>query len=272
MASYVVGDVQGCFDELMLLLKRMNYSALHDRLYIVGDLVSRGPDSLKVLRWVRRERAHVSVLLGNHDLHLLACSVGAARNKKEDLLDQVLEAPDAAELLNWLRCQPLLISLPEGVLVHAGVLPAWDENTALALGGEVSAVLSGPDYAHFLAHMYGNQPRAWAAGLAPMERQRLAINAFTRMRLVDDTGALEFKFKGELDLAPGGLRAWFDFPQRALAGRRIICGHWSALGLVLRDDLWALDTGCVWGGMLTGIRLEDGALFQVSALQQYQSW
>lgn len=256
----------------MLLLKRMSYSPEHDRLYIVGDLVSRGPDSLEVLRWVMRERAHVSVVLGNHDLHLLACSVGVARNKKEDLLGQVLEAPDAAELLNWLRCQPLLMDLPEGLLVHAGVLPAWDKETALALGEEVSAVLSGPDYAHFLAHMYGNTPCAWAPGLAPMERQRLAVNAFTRMRLVDEAGALELKFKGELDRAPKGLRAWFDFPRRALAGRRIICGHWSALGLVLRDDLWALDTGCVWGGALTGVRLEDGALFQVSALRQYQSW
>lgn len=271
MARYVVGDVQGCFDELMLLLECMNYRPARDRLFIVGDLVNRGPSSLEVLRWAMRESDHVSVVLGNHDLHLLACSTGAARSKKEDTLGAVLAAPDAEGLLNWLRCQPLLLSEPEGVLVHAGVLPAWDEKTALMLANEVSATLSGPGYAYFLGRMYGNQPNAWAPGLEPEERMRLAVNAFTRMRLVDETGALDLKFKGELDQAPAGRCAWFDYPRRAMAGRRIICGHWSALGLMLRDDLWALDTGCVWGGMLTGVRLDDGELFQVSALRQYQS-
>lgn len=270
MARYVVGDVQGCFDELMLLLERMDYVPAKDRLFIVGDLVNRGPSSLEVLRWAMSERDHVSVVLGNHDLHLLACSVGAARSKKEDTLDKVLTAPDVDALLDWLRHQPLLLSEPEGVIVHAGILPAWDEKTALELAQEVSATLAGPDHAHFLMHMYGNKPNAWEPGLGPMERMRLAVNAFTRMRLVDDTGALDLKFKGELDQAPSGRWAWFDYPQRTMAGRRIICGHWSALGLKLRDDLWALDTGCVWGGMLTGVRLEDGAWFQVPALRQYQ--
>ncbi|SFN51990.1 Bis(5'nucleosyl)-tetraphosphatase, ApaH [Formivibrio citricus] len=271
MARYVVGDVQGCFDELMLLLERMDYVPTKDRLFIVGDLVNRGPSSLEVLRWAMSECDHVSVVLGNHDLHLLACSVGAARCKKEDTLDKVLAAPDAGALLDWLRRQPLLLSEPEGLIVHAGILPAWDEETAQGLAQEVSATLAGSTYAHFLMHMYGNKPNAWTPGLGPMERMRLAVNAFTRMRLVDDAGALDLKFKGELDQAPPGRRAWFEFPRRAIVGRRIICGHWSALGLVLRDDLWALDTGCVWGGMLTGVRLEDGARFQVPALRQYQS-
>lgn len=271
MARYVVGDVQGCFDELMLLLERMNYRSAEDRLFIVGDLVNRGPSSLAVLRWAMRESSHVSVVLGNHDLHLLACSIGAARCKKEDTLAEVLAAPDADNLLDWLRHQPLLLSEPEGVIVHAGVLPAWDEQIALHLANEVSTALSGPDYAHFLTHMYGNQPSAWSAALTPLERLRLTVNAFTRMRLVDKNGALDLKFKGELDRAPASRFAWFDFPARLLAGRRVICGHWSALGLVLRDDLWALDTGCVWGGLLSGVRLEDGALFQVSALRQYQA-
>lgn len=271
MASYVIGDVQGCFDELMLLLQRMDFQPGKDHLYFLGDLVNRGPASLRVLRWVMAEQQHVSVVLGNHDLHLLACSVGAARCKRDDTLDEILSAPDAPDLLNWLRQQPLLLALPQGLLVHAGILPAWDEATALRLAQEVSEVLSGPGHADFLAKMYGNQPVAWDVGLGAVERMRLAVNAFTRMRLVDASGALDLKFKGELEQAPASLPAWFDYPQRALAGRRIICGHWSALGLVQRDDLWALDTGCVWGGQLSGVRLEDGALFQVPALRSYQA-
>lgn len=271
MARYVIGDVQGCFAELQALLAKIGYSPECDRLYLVGDLVNRGPDSLAVLRWAMQERSHVATVLGNHDLHLLACHYGAADLREGDTLDETLGAPDVGDLLNWLRCQPLIIPLDDALIVHAGILPAWDEARALDLAEEVSTTLSGQHYMTFFAQMYGNKPRAWRNDLLPVERMRLAVNAFTRMRLVDTEGALDFKFKGELDNAPKGLHPWFDHPHRKLQCRRIVCGHWSALGVMLRDDVWSLDSGCVWGGKLSAICLDDGRLFQVDAQRIYQT-
>ncbi|MBS1155704.1 MAG: hypothetical protein H6R07_1628 [Proteobacteria bacterium] len=265
MARYVIGDVQGCFAELQALLEKIGYSAELDRLYLVGDLVNRGPASLDVLRWAYRERHHVSTVLGNHDLHLLACGTGTAKPKRGDTLDAVLQADDAPVLLNWLRSQPLLIVLEDALIVHAGILPAWDEDTAIQLADEVCAALSGDNYHWFMSHMYGNQPRSWQEGLAPLDRMRLAVNVFTRMRMVESDGALDFKFKGELVKAPAGLLPWFVHPARVKT-RRVVCGHWSALGLFLDGNVLALDTGCVWGGQLTAVRLDDGEIFQVPAL------
>lgn len=264
MARYVIGDIQGCFAELQALLEKIGYCAESDRLFLVGDLVNRGPASLEVLRWAYRERHHVSTVLGNHDLHLLACSTGAAKSKRGDTLDAVLLADDAPVLLNWLRSQPLLIVLEDALIVHAGILPAWDESTAIRLADEVGAALSGDDYSWFLSHMYGNQPSSWHAGLVSLDRMRLAVNVFTRMRMVESDGALDFKFKGELVKAPAGLLPWFKHPARRHT-RRVICGHWSALGLFQASNMLALDTGCVWGGKLTAVRLDDGAIFQVPA-------
>lgn len=271
MARYIVGDIQGCFAELQQLLAVIGYDARRDQLYLVGDLVNRGPESLNVLRWVMQEQNHVRILLGNHDLHMLACFLDRSQLRKLDTLDEVFAAPDVQTLFDWLRCQPLLIRLDDVLITHAGIPPGWSETLAVQLADEVSAALAGPDYEWFLSEMYGNKPRIWAEDLDRIERMRLAVNGLTRLRMVDETGAMDFKFKGELGKEPANLRAWFDFPQRKLAGRKIACGHWSALGLMLREDVWSLDTGCVWGGQLSAIRLDDGRLFQVPALQVYQS-
>ena len=271
MARYVIGDVQGCFDELQELLFQINYRREQDRLFFVGDLVNRGPCSLDVLRWAWLERSHVSTVLGNHDLHLLACSVGASNCKPGDTLNEILCAPDAPVLLDWLRSQPLLLVQPDCVIVHAGIHPAWDEATAIALSDEVSLLLSGEQYRNFLQCMYGNEPKFWSAQLSGMDRARFAVNVFTRMRMLSVTGALNFKFKGELAKAPANLYSWYDYPVRKLRDRKIVFGHWSALGLLMRETVLALDTGCVWGGFLTALCLDDGTFYQVKARRSYQS-
>lgn len=271
MARYIVGDIQGCFSELQQLLALVKYDALHDQLFLVGDLVNRGPESLSVLRWIKQEQTHVRTVLGNHDLHLLACFLDPGQLRRLDTLDEILAAPDAHILFDWLRSQPLLIALEDVLITHAGIPPAWDEALAVRLANEVTGVLSGPEHASFLSQMYGNKPRAWNENLEPLERIRLAVNGLTRLRMVDKSGGIDFKFKGELGKHPAELLPWFDFPRRKLAGRRIACGHWSALGMMLREDVWSLDTGCVWGGQLSAIRIEDGKLFQVPALQVYQT-
>lgn len=269
MARYVIGDIQGCWLELQELLRQIHYRPAHDEILLLGDLVNRGPDSLSVLRWASQNG--IRTVLGNHDLHLLAISVGAARHKRSDTLTDILAAPDCDELLNWLRRQPLLINLPDALLVHAGVLPAWDRALAKSLAAEVSSVLSGPDYGGFMQEMYGNTPRAWHTGLAGIERWRFTINVFTRMRMVDADGALDLDYKGELPDAPVDLSAWFDYPDRALTGERIIFGHWSALGLMQKNDITALDTGCIWGGALSALCLDDGRIIQVPAHCAYQT-
>lgn len=271
MARYIVGDIQGCFAELQQLLKLISYNPQHDQLFLLGDLVNRGPESLNVLRWAMREQSHVRIVLGNHDLHLLACFHNHVQMHKLDTLADVLVAPDVHILLEWLRCQPLLIVQHDVLITHAGIPPDWDERLAIELAEEVSATLAGPDYLWLLSKMYGNKPRVWSEGLERIERLRLAINGLTRLRMVNDYGEMDFKFKGELGKEPWSLCPWFDYPSRKLAGRKIACGHWSALGLMLRDDVWSLDTGCVWGGKLTAIRLEDGQLYQVPAQRVYQS-
>ncbi len=272
MACYVVGDLQGCYIELEELLEKIAYSPDTDRLYLVGDLVNRGPASLEVLRWVYRERHHASTVLGNHDLHLLACAAGVAQCKKGDTVSDILTAEDGPELIDWLRRQPLVIGLEDALIVHAGILPAWDEAQALLLAAEVSAVLAGEDCSWFLSNMYGNNPKSWDCGLARIDRLRLAVNVFTRMRMVDVAGGIDLKFKGELEKAPPNLLPWYAHPQRKLADRRIVCGHWSALGLHMAENVWAIDTGCVWGGKLTAVRLDDGEVFQVSARRCYQTF
>ncbi|WP_374347563.1 symmetrical bis(5'-nucleosyl)-tetraphosphatase [Chitinimonas sp.] len=262
MARYAIGDVQGCFREFIGLLERIDFRVERDRLVLLGDLVNRGPGSLEVLRWVHAHRDAVDCVLGNHDLHLLARHAGHGTAKGGDTLDEVLAAPDADELLTWLRRQPLVRRDGADVFVHAGLWPTWSSDDALALSGEVSAVLASADYAEFLMQMYGNKPTRWSDTLAGVERLRLVVNICTRMRFLTDDGALEYKSKGK---GGSGLRAWFDV---AHARReRVLFGHWSALGLVQRPDVIALDTGCVWGGALTAIRLDDGAVFQQPSQQ-----
>jgi bis(5'-nucleosyl)-tetraphosphatase (symmetrical) len=258
MATYVIGDVQGCFDELQALLANLKPSAT-DRLWFVGDLVNRGPKSLDVLRFVRDLGERAVVVLGNHDLHLVTQHEGFAKARKDDTFADVLEARDRRELVDWLRTRPMMHAEGGYAMVHAGLLPQWTVATALTLGREVEAALAAANYREFLAHMYGSQPDRWSDGLRGWDRLRVIVNAMTRMRFCTPDGKMDFKAKATK--APAGYRAWFDL--RPKERQTLICGHWSALGLKLTDRLAALDTGCVWGGSLSALRLEDRTLYEV---------
>lgn len=264
MATYAVGDIQGCCAEFRQLLDLMRFDPLADQLWLVGDLVNRGPDSAGVLRLVKSLGDAAITVLGNHDLHLLAVAEGAVEPHHSDTLDDILAAPDRGELLAWLRAQRLLHVEGSYVLVHAGLLPGWSVARAQQLASEVEAALRGPEYRKFLAHMYGNHPAHWDDGLAGYKRLRVITNALTRMRICTPQGGMEFKFKGLVQGVPTGYLPWFEVPGRASDGAAVICGHWSALGLKITPGIIALDTGCLWGGPLSAVRLEDRKLFQVS--------
>jgi bis(5'-nucleosyl)-tetraphosphatase (symmetrical) len=258
MARYAIGDIQGCCDELQALLERCRYSADRDELWFVGDLVNRGPQSLKTLRFVRSLGAGATVVLGNHDLHLLALAFGSRRKAKDgDTLDEVLDAPDRDQLLEWLLGRPMAVfDEPRGdFLVHAGLAPDWTPRTAAKLAREVEAVLRD-DARTLFDGMYGNKPDRWSDGLRGMDRLRFVINAFTRMRYCRADGTVDLKFKNSPGEQPEDLYPWFDAPDRKSAGVRVVCGHWSTLGYQRRRDLLALDTGCVWGGALTAVNLD----------------
>jgi bis(5'-nucleosyl)-tetraphosphatase (symmetrical) len=258
MATYAIGDVQGCFDELLLLLKKFSFEKKRDRLWFVGDLVNRGPKSLEVLRFVRDLGARAVTVLGNHDLHLITQFEGFERPRKDDTFRDVLEARDARELVDWLRARPLLHAEGDYLMVHAGVLPQWTAADAAKLGREVEKALAAPDYREFLKNMYGSKPDAWRDTLKGWDRLRVIVNAMTRMRFCTRGGKMEFHAKGAAP--PAGYLRWFD----AYRGRKtVVFGHWSQLGMVLGRRHAGLDSGCVWGGRLTALRLEDRALFQV---------
>jgi bis(5'-nucleosyl)-tetraphosphatase (symmetrical) len=257
MPTYAIGDVQGCFDELRRLLKAFGFGR-GDRLWFVGDLVNRGPKSLEVLRFVRDLGERAVVVLGNHDLHLVSQYEGFERTRGDDTLAEVLSAADARELVDWLRTRRMLHVEGRYAMVHAGLLPQWSVEKALALGKEVQQALAAPDYRAFLGNMYGSQPDHWSDALAGWDRLRVIVNAMTRLRFCTPEGKMDFRAKGKT--APTGYLPWFDLRQDE---QTIVCGHWSALGLTARDRLAALDSGCVWGGALTAMRLEDRALFQV---------
>ncbi|MDH3318315.1 MAG: symmetrical bis(5'-nucleosyl)-tetraphosphatase [Betaproteobacteria bacterium] len=259
MATYAIGDVQGCADELQALLARLEFRPASDRLWFVGDLVNRGPKSLDVLRFVRSLGEAAVVVLGNHDFHLLCLAEGYARKRVDDTLEEVLEAPDAPQLLEWLRHR-LLMHVETGyAMVHAGLLPQWSIEQALALAREVEAALRGARHREFLEHLYGARPRAWRDDLAGWDRLRVIVNAMARLRFCTDSGEMDLSAEGRR--AQPGYRPWFEL--RPPSEAPIICGHWSALGLKLTEKLVALDTGCVWGGRLSALRLEDRRLFQV---------
>jgi bis(5'-nucleosyl)-tetraphosphatase (symmetrical) len=263
MSIYAVGDIQGCHAELAQLLEAIKFDAARDQLWLVGDLVNRGPGSLEVLRLVKSLGDSAITVLGNHDLHLLAVAVGVAELHRTDTLDEILNAPDRDELLHWLRNQKLLHAQDGCVLVHAGLLPQWSVAQAESLAREVEEALRADDYAIFLARMYGNTPHYWDGGLTGYKRLRVIVNAFTRMRICTKDGEMEFKFKGEVENIPAGYLPWFDIPERASARSTVIFGHWSALGLKLTPNVIALDTGCLWGGTMTAVRVEDRKLYQV---------
>jgi bis(5'-nucleosyl)-tetraphosphatase (symmetrical) len=265
MATYAVGDIQGCYAELQQLLERIRFDPAQDRLWLVGDLVNRGPDSLQVLRLVKSLGERAITVLGNHDLHLLAVAEGTAELHRSDTLDEILGAPDREELLTWLRHQRLMYAEGDYVLVHAGLMPQWSVKQAGKLAHEVEKALRGDDYTVFLARMYGNTPHNWDDELDGYKRLRVIVNAFTRLRVCTPQGEMEFRFKGEVEKIPEGFQPWFEVSERKSRKATVIFGHWSALGLKVTPKVIALDTGCLWGGPMTAIRLEDRQLFQVSS-------
>lgn len=264
MATYAIGDLQGCFDSLQQLVGEFDFNPARDRLWFVGDLVNRGPHSLEVLRYVKSLGSAATSVLGNHDLHMLMVAEGRVRAHRKDTLDPILQAPDRDELLDWVRRRPIIHVEDEYVLVHAGLLPAWNAARAAELGAEVGQALAGPTWQELMTHMYGNQPDRWDDGLAGYDRLRVIINAFTRLRICDADGRMEFSHKGKLEDIPKGYMPWFSVPGRASAASTVVCGHWSALGLLAERNLLALDSGCLWGRRLSAIRLEDRRVYQVS--------
>lgn len=259
MSTYAIGDLQGCADELHELLAALSFDRARDRLWFVGDLVNRGPKSLAALRFVRSLGEAAVVVLGNHDFHLLCLAEGYAKKRSDDTLDEVLAAPDTSQLLEWLRRQPLMHVDAGYAMVHAGLLPQWSIEQAQALAREVEAALQGPHCRDFLAHLYGAQPSTWRDDLAGWDRLRVIVNAMARLRFCTAGGEMDLAATGRD--APPGYRPWFEL--RPANEGPLICGHWSALGLKLSEKLVALDSGCVWGGSLSALRLEDRRLFQV---------
>ena len=267
MATYAIGDVQGCFGALEHLIDSIGFERARDRLWFVGDLVNRGPDSLATLRFVKNLGDCSVTVLGNHDFHLLAVASGYANQRAGDTLDAVLAAPDREELLTWLRQQPMLHVDGNRAMVHAGLLPQWNMAKAQSLAREVEAALRGENWRAFLAQLYGDTPGSWSEDLRGADRLRVIVNAMARMRFCTADGIIEFGTKGETAIAPPGFFPWFEAPGRASHDHTIVCGHWSTLGLMLRPNLFALDSGCVWGGRLSALRLEDRKLFQVPCEQ-----
>ncbi|MFA5241883.1 MAG: symmetrical bis(5'-nucleosyl)-tetraphosphatase [Sulfuricella sp.] len=264
MPTYAIGDLQGCHAALEKLLEHIEFDAKKDRIWLVGDLINRGTGSASILRWAMGLGDALVTVLGNHDLHTLAVAEGFVPLHRSDTIQDVLQAPDRDELLHWLRQQPLAYREGDNFLVHAGLLPQWTPEQALALAGEVETVLRGENYRDFLEHMYGNEPRRWRDDLRGMKRLRLITNAMSRLRFCTSDGLIDFSHKGPLGSQPAELLPWFDVPGRASQDVTVIFGHWSALGLMLRPNLAALDSGCLWSGELTALRLEDRQAFQVS--------
>ena len=273
MATYAIGDLQGCYAELQDLLALTGFSRDRDRLWLVGDLVNRGPASLEVLRFVKGLGERATVVLGNHDLHLVLRADGFGRASKDDTIAPILAAPDCDELMAWLRSQPLFHVEGEYAMVHAGLLPQWSVTQALELSGEVSAALSKKKkYVDFLENMWGSKPDRWQDDLEGWDRLRVIVNAMTRMRFCSADGVMEFHAKGKPENTPAGYMPWFAVPNRASLTHTLVCGHWSALGLRTEEKLLALDTGCLWGGQLTAVRLEDRKVFQVPSRQPPGPW
>lgn len=271
MPTYAIGDIQGCFKPLQQLLEKISFDPQHDRLWFVGDLVNRGPDSLATLRFVKDlvEKHRAITVLGNHDLHLLACGLGIRKLKDKDTFDDVLKAPDAAELLTWLRQQPLFYydKTLDYALVHAGIPPQWTLLDALTYQNELSQILRSAQYEELLQHMYSREPVKFSATntLTQSERYRAEIDYFTRMRFCTAEGLMDLQNTGPADSAPKNYYPWFRVPNRANQKLRIIFGHWAALQANVRDpNIFALDSGCIWGNCLTAMRLEDQQRFSVS--------
>jgi bis(5'-nucleosyl)-tetraphosphatase (symmetrical) len=255
VSRHAIGDIQGCCDELRTLLTQIGFSADRDRVWLVGDLVNRGPQSLEVLRFVRALGDNAIVVLGNHDLHLLAVACGCRPVRRSDTLDEILRAPDRDALLEWLATRPLAHFEAGDLLVHAGVVPQWTAEATLGLAREVEFALRN-DPRNLFERMYGDEPDHWSADLAGADRLRFAINVLTRVRVCTSEGRINLRLKGKPPAAGSAWLPWFDVESRHTRDVRIVFGHWSALGLVLREDVVGLDSGCVWGGSLTAFDLD----------------
>ncbi len=257
MSIYAIGDIQGCFDDLLRLLDAIAFDKTTDQLWFAGDLVNRGPKSLETLRFVKSLGSSAVTVLGNHDMHLLAASCMERATNKKDALNQVLESPDRQELIDWLRCQPLFHYNENFCLVHAGLPPQWDFKKTQKMALIAEQALRRPDYQNFLKQMYGNKPNLWSPNLRGMSRLRFIINCFTRMRYCDAEGRLDFANSGSLGTQPENLLPWFEVPNRKNANMRVIFGHWSTLGYYEGPNCYAIDTGCLWGGQLTALKLDS---------------
>lgn len=273
MPTYAIGDIQGCFGTFTRLLQAIDFDPASDRLWLVGDLVNRGPRSLETLRFVRGLGKSASIVLGNHDLALLMAAEGFGKRGKGDTIAEILNAPDRGALLDWLRHQPLCHVEGEFCMVHAGLLPAWSVAKARGLAAEVEAALTAENWRDFLANMWGSEPAAWDDRLAGWSRLRVIVNAMTRMRFCMADGTMDFHAKGEVVDAPQGYLPWFEQPSEREARYVLVTGHWSALGLKISPKLLAIDSGCLWGGMLTAVRLDDREIFQEPCLpEEICSW
>lgn len=269
MATYAIGDIQGCFETLLSLLKHIQFDPKHDNLWLAGDLINRGPQSLETLRFIKNLGNKQQLVLGNHDLHLLAVHHGVRTSNEKDTLNDILKAPDRDELMHWLSHQPLLVEDKTlgYVMVHAGIAPAWNLQQAKQYAKEVELLLQGEKAIFLLKNMYGNYPDLWSDDLEGIERARLIVNYFTRMRYCDLNGRLDLTYQGDLSHKPENLIPWFKVPTRKPIEIPIIFGHFAALmGETNTADIYALDTGCVWGHRLTAMRLEDKKLFSVPSV------
>ncbi len=267
MSHYVVGDIQGCLAEFRQLLELIAFDAARDRLWLVGDLVNRGPDSLGVLRDVVSLGESATTVLGNHDLHLLIVAAQHRKAHRQDTLQPILDAPDRDALLAWLRTRPLVVRKGDLLMVHAGLLPSWTPATAIMLSREVETVLASAAHDEFLRDLYGDLPARWDASLTGHDRLRVIVNACTRLRYCAADDTMELGEKRGPANAPAGFAPWFAHPERKSAVATVFCGHWSTLELMLAPRVAMLDSGCLWGGTLTALRLDDSKLFQVPSLQ-----
>ncbi len=275
MSTYAIGDVQGCYAEFIQLLDEINFNEQNDILWFVGDLVNRGPDSLKTLQFIKSLGNNAKVVLGNHDFHLLAIANNIRKPHKKDTLDEVINADDASELLTWLRQRPLHFHDSElkFTMVHAGLPPQWSLQEAKELASETESLIRSQQFDEFLNHMYGNQPDSWSSSLTGNERYRFIINCFTRIRYVDQNGRIDMDEKGAPGSQADSLLPWYKIKNRKTMTDKIIFGHWSTIHLgneknFSQYNVYPLDTGCLWGGELTAMRLEDEKLLSVPSKQK----
>ena len=267
--TFFIGDIQGCADQLHSLLSEIEKTPGDYHYLFAGDLVNRGPKSLETLRLIKQlqETGRAESVLGNHDLHLLAVAHGIRPMHRSDTLDAILHAPDRDELLDWLRHRPMALFREQHLLIHAGLFPSWSATTTMALAHEVEYMLRSDQWLAFLRDMYGNTPATWSDDLQGNERLRCIVNALTRMRFCSVSGEMDFAIKDGAAAAPEGFSAWFDLP-RLSEDCTVVFGHWSTLGLQLRHNLMAIDTGCIWGGQLTAISMHDRKMIQIDCPQQ----